>query len=148
MLAFCESYLRELEAYNGDIQRSIAGLPQEALDWIPGPDMNSITVIVAHATGAQRFLVGDMVGDIPSNRNRDAEFKAKGLSALDLSELLSRAFRDTKKALDTLTEADLNAAQPLIKDGRSFTVSAALLHALAHTASTPGTSRSPASCGI
>jgi hypothetical protein len=138
MLPFCEAYIRELEAFYGDIQRSIAGLPQEVLDWVPGGDMNSINVIVSHATGAQRFLAGDLVGGIPSNRSRDAEFQAKGLTALDLSELMSAAFRASKKALDGLTEADLNAAQPRSKDGRSFTVAAALLHALGHTAEHAG----------
>lgn len=138
MLPFCEAYVRELEALYGDIQRSITGLPQEALDWVPGENMNSINVLVAHATGAQRFLAGDLVAGIPSNRNRDAEFQAKGLSALDLSELLSLAFRATRTALEQLTEADLNAAQPRTKDGRSYTVAAALLHALGHTAEHAG----------
>lgn len=132
-------YLRELESLYGEAAKAIAGLPVEALDWAPPlPDANSITVLVAHMTGAQRFLVGDLVGDIPSKRDRAAEFKAQGLDEAAVTAMLSRAMSVTRDALEKLSLADMNAPEPRSKEGRSFTVAFALFHALAHTGSHVG----------
>jgi DinB superfamily len=133
MLPVFVEYLKELESLYNEISKAINGLPPDALDWVPAPGMNSINILVAHTTGAQRFLVGDMVGGIPSNRDRKAEFEAKGLDQASLTAMLARAMSVTRDALATLSVADLESAEPRTKDGRSFTVSFALHHALAHT---------------
>jgi hypothetical protein len=133
MLQVYADYLKELESLYGEIAKAIDGLPAEALDWVPGPGMNTITVLVAHTTGAQRFLVGDMVGDIPSQRDRKAEFAAARLQAADLTAMLGRAMSVTRDTLEKLSLADIDSAQPHTKEGRSFTTSFALFHALAHT---------------
>jgi hypothetical protein len=132
MLPVYADYLKELESLYTDVSKAIDGLPQEALDWIAKPGMNSITVLVAHMTGAQRFLVGDLVGGIPSNRNRQAEFETKGLAPADVTAMLGRAMFVTRDTLEKLTVADLESTQPHSKDGRSFTAAFALYHALAH----------------
>ena len=67
-----------LDALHSDMVRAIAGLPIKALDWSPGPEMNSLAVLAVHAAGAERFWIGDMVGQAPSGRDRDAEFHALG----------------------------------------------------------------------
>ena len=133
MLPVYEAYFKELYEMYGDLQKAIEGLPTEALDWTPGPEMNSIAVLIAHMTGAQRFLVGDLLGDIPSYRDRPAEFKTHGLDGAALRAMMSQALETTNAALEKLTLADVNATQPRTKNGRSFTVAAALNHALAHT---------------
>lgn len=132
MLPAFADYLKELESLYTDAAKAIDGLPQEALDWSPAPGANSITILITHMTGSQRFLVGDMVGDIPSNRNRAAEFVAKGLDQAALTAMLSQAMSVTRDTLEKLTLADLESTQPHVKDGRSFTTSFALNHALAH----------------
>jgi uncharacterized damage-inducible protein DinB len=132
MLPAFADYLRELESLYTEAGKAIAGLPQEALDWTPAPGANSIAVLIAHMTGAQRFLVGDMVGDIPSKRNRQAEFAAQGLDQAALSAMLAHAMSVSRDALEKLTLADLESTQPHVKDGRSFTTTFALNHALAH----------------
>ena len=38
-----------------DLAKAIDGLPPEALDWVPGAEMNSITVLVVHLCGAERY---------------------------------------------------------------------------------------------
>ncbi len=134
MLPVFADFLKELEALHVDFLKAIDGLPPQALDWSPGPGMNSINVLVAHTTGAQRFLIGDIVGDISSQRNRPAEFAAAGLDGAALSAMLNQALETTRATLDKLTMADFESTQPRTKDGRAFTVSFALHHALAHTA--------------
>jgi hypothetical protein len=133
MLPVYAAYLKELESLYTGIAKAIDGLPPEALDWVPAPGMNSICVLITHTTGAQRFLVGDMIGDIPSNRVRQAEFEAKGLDQASLTAMLGRAMSVTRDALEKATVADLESTEPRSKDGRSFTVAFALYHALAHS---------------
>jgi hypothetical protein len=132
MLPAFADYLKELESLYNDAAKTIDGLPQEALDWAPAPGTNSIAVLIAHMTGSQRFLVGDMVGDIPSNRNRPAEFAVKGLDQAALTAMLAQAMTVSRDTLAKLTLDDLASTQPHVKDGRSFTTSFALNHALAH----------------
>jgi hypothetical protein len=133
MLPVCISYLRELEGLYNGIRTAIADLPVEALNWSPAPGMNSIAVLVTHATGSQRFLVGDLVGGIASNRDRNAEFAVTGLDSAALGDMLTHAMTVTRSALDKLTLEELNSAEPRVKDGRSFPVALALDHALAHS---------------
>lgn len=132
MLPAFAAYLKELESLYTDAAKAINGLPQEALDWLPAPGTNSIAVLITHMTGAQRFLVGDMIGDIPSNRNRQAEFDARGQDQAVLTAMLSHAMSVSRDTLEKLTLADLESTQPHVKDGRSFTTTFALNHALAH----------------
>ena len=130
----CQEYLKELHALYGDYGKAIEGLTPEALDWLPVEGGNSIAVLFAHATGAQRFLVGDLVGGIDSHRNRNAECARRGWTTLHLRAMLSQALDVVNAALETLSVDDQNSPAPRSKDeGRSFTVSATLHHALAHT---------------
>ncbi len=129
-----EEYLERLEALHAAAGRSIEGLPQAALDWAPGPDMNSLCVLVVHLAGAERYWIGDVVGRDPSGRDRDAEFRAQGLDAAALKERLADALAHARGVLEALTLADLAALRVSPRDGRTYTVAWALAHALTHTA--------------
>jgi hypothetical protein len=133
MLQFFEDYLERLEDLHHDFEAAIGGLSVEALDWVPGPDMNSLCVLVVHSTGAERYWIGDVMGGISSNRNRDAEFQARGWDEAALKQRMvdSRTFaRDLLQSftLDALSKECLAPLQ-----GKRFTGSWALLHALEHT---------------
>ncbi len=63
---------------------------QEAIDELPAEcaglgagtfEMNSLSVLVHHTTGAERYWAGDVVNGEPSFRDREAEFRVKGLDA-------------------------------------------------------------------
>ena len=45
MLLVLGEYLDRLEALHAGLEEAIAGLPVEALDWVPGPGMNSLAVL-------------------------------------------------------------------------------------------------------
>ncbi|MCK6581502.1 MAG: DUF1572 domain-containing protein [Anaerolineales bacterium] len=77
MQSFFADYLNLLRKCHDDIRKTMDGLPPEALDWTPGANMNSICVLVYHITGAERFWIGDVAAQEPSNRDRDAEFRVK-----------------------------------------------------------------------
>lgn len=52
MLRALEGYLTRLQVLHAELERAIEGLAPEALDWSPGPHMNPLCVLVAHASGA------------------------------------------------------------------------------------------------
>ncbi len=62
MQPFFEDYLLNLQELHKDMIDSLQGLPLGALEWSPTADMNSIDVLVVHSIGAQRFLIGEVVG--------------------------------------------------------------------------------------
>jgi uncharacterized damage-inducible protein DinB len=135
MLLMLEDYLTLLRALHDQLGRTIEGLPLAALDWSPGPDMNSLSVLIAHTAGAERYLIGDVVGRDPSGRDRDAEFRARGLDAATLSAQLDAALEHSRAVLEHLTLPDLEARRVMPRrDDRQVTVAWALGHALEHAA--------------
>ncbi len=133
MLPFFQDYLERLEALHRDIWRAIAGLPQEALDWTPGPDMNSIAVLAAHTAGAERYWIGDVIAGDSSSRVRDDEFRTRDLNAMALAALLTEALVYSRAVLEGLALEDLEAARTLGME-EPTTVGWCLAHALEHTA--------------
>jgi uncharacterized damage-inducible protein DinB len=134
MQPFLEAYLDRLQGLHADMLGALGGLPAVALDWVPGPGMNSITVLVVHTVGAERYWVGDVVGCDPSGRDRAAEFRAQGLDAATLKQRLDDTLAHTRGVLEGLTLQDLQAIRVSPRDGREYTVAWALAHALEHTA--------------
>lgn len=132
MHPFYEDYLERLLDLHEDIRKGIAGLPQEALDWILLNEANSMCAIVTHVAGSTRFWIGDVAMQEPSGRDRDAEFRAKGLNEAQLLEKLAANEVYARQALERLTLDDLAQARPHPTNNRTFTVGWALLHALEH----------------
>jgi uncharacterized damage-inducible protein DinB len=117
-----------------DIVDCIESLSQEELDWKPGPEMNSIGVLVTHLAGAERYWIGDVVLQDPSGRDREAEFRTQGLDAAILMQRLEDIDVYTRTALERLSLRDLETFRSSPRDGQRFTVAWALAHALEHTA--------------
>jgi uncharacterized damage-inducible protein DinB len=126
-------YFERVQALHRDFIATFKGLPAEALDWIPGDEMNSFCILVVHVTAATRYWIGDVGLGEPSNRNRDAEFQAKGLSAAELQARFASVEDYVRAGLERLTLADLAVMRSAT--GRDTQVSGgwALLHALQHT---------------
>jgi len=133
MLRFFEDYLERQENLHRDFEAAISGLSVEALDWAPGPDMNSLCVLVVHTTGAERYWIGEVAGGIPANRDRAAEFRARGLDEAALKQRLADSRKFTRDLLETFTWDSLG--KECFSPIRNETVTAgwALLHGQAHT---------------
>lgn len=134
MDVFFTAYLERLEIMHERIKGALVGLPVEALDWQPGPDTNSIAVLVAHIAGAERYWIGDVAGQEPSGRNRAAEFETRGLSAAALGKRLDTSLRRARAIVERLSVDDLDQPRHSERHERTFTVAWSLLHALEHTA--------------
>jgi diamine N-acetyltransferase len=133
MHPFLADLFDRLQELHRDMLRTIAGLPQEALDWVPAREMNSLVMLIAHAAGAERYWIGDVAGQRHSGRDREAEFQVRGLGAAELQGLLVEAERLAREVLEALGPADLETVRTSPRDGRPFTVGWALAHALEHS---------------
>ena len=134
MRKFYEDLLEHLKALHAEAIKSLESLPAEGLDWSPGPEMNSISVLIMHFTGSERYWVGDVVKGDPSFRNREAEFQTTGMDVAALRQRILDLDAYEAKAFEPLKVRDLDAFKVAPKDGRQVTVAWALLHAYQHTA--------------
>ncbi len=134
MQPFFTDYINNLQEHHDEIRNAIKGLSPEALDWMPGPEVNSLSVLVTHLTGAERYWIGDVVAGEPKERDREAEFRVKELSEEQLIQRLSDNEAYFQKALEPLALQELEASRISPRNGRSVTVGWALCHVLKHTA--------------
>ena len=123
-----------LSAIHQSLEKAIAGLPDEALDWSPGPGMNSMGVVMAHALGAERFWIGDVAGSEPSDRVRDAEFVASGVAVSAYVARSREVLAHSQTVLSRLSPAELNDKRIVSPVGREESLAWAVLHALEHSA--------------
>jgi uncharacterized damage-inducible protein DinB len=134
MHAFYETLSERFRQLHADIKESLTELPDEALDWVPGPEMNSLSVLIAHLAGAERYWIGDVARGDPSNRDRDAEFRVRGLDKAALNKLLSDLDTFNSATFETLELADLEKLRYSQRENRQISVGWAITHALEHTA--------------
>ena len=98
----------------------------------PALATNSLAVMAAHLAGSEAFWIKEIVARQPIQRNREAEFATRGISASELQARLDAAARNTEGILPLLKEGHLEEDRK-VRD-RSVTVRWAILHVLEHTA--------------
>lgn len=118
---------------HADIEKALEGIPSKALDWVPGPDMNSIAVLVVHLAGAERYWIGVALNE-PPDRDREAEFRIQDVSVEVLKAHLISADDFARQALARISISDLEVFRQSPRNGKSFTAGWCLAHALEHTA--------------
>ena len=133
MQTFFVDYINLLQQCHNEILEALNGLPSEALDCSPGRDMNSISVLVFHLTGAERYWIGDVAAQDPKERDRDAEFRVRDVGMDVLKKRLGDNLEYARNALEEFTIQDLETTRVSARDGRTFSVAWALLHAMEHT---------------
>ena len=138
MLPFYETLFDRFHELHAEIKQALDALPAGALDWKPGVEMNSVSVILSHIIGAERFLIGDVVMGEPSNRDREAEFHVAGVDKQNLLQRLTTTEDYLKGALEKLSLADLETQRIHPRHGNQVSVAWAILHALEHAATHVG----------
>jgi hypothetical protein len=126
MLSELDNYLQRIEDLRGQIGSLISGLPVEALNWRPiaGEDehaTNSLAILATHVAGAEHFWIGEVVGDRPPTRDRDAEFATQVSDAGNVVHLLEQVRLETREVFASLR-------------GRTVPVRWCILHVIDHTA--------------
>jgi hypothetical protein len=138
MIPFYQALADRFHELHSDIIRNLDSLPDEAIDWKSGSEMNSVAVIIVHLTGAERFLIGDVVMGESSGRNREAEFKVSGLTREDLVKRLNDTEAYMAAAFEKLTLADLETFRIHPRHGNQVLVAWTVLHALEHASTHVG----------
>jgi len=134
MILFAQEFMERLHKLHEEIKEAYAGLPPAALDWEPGNEMNSINVLVTHVAGAERYWIGDLVGQDNAGRDRATEFEATGLTVNALDQQLDEVLTHSEQVLAQLSLDELDLMRFSPQNNREFSVSWCLLHALEHTA--------------
>ena len=134
MQSFFKDYLLNLQELHNDILNTLKDLPPIALDWSPASGMNSLNVLVVHTVGSLRYWIGEVIAGDSANRDRDSEFKVRGLDAGTLKERLNDNLDYVRSVLEGLSVDDLAARRSHNPKLPDTTVAWILGHALKHTA--------------
>jgi uncharacterized damage-inducible protein DinB len=126
---FFADYLERLEDLQYRLQQEVRDLPAEAMDWSPGPAMNSVGVLLAHITGVLQEGI-ELALDVPSSRVRKQEFQTQGVSSTEMLRRLDAVLASARNSLPRLGLEDL--AQARQDEDGPVTCGWALLHALEH----------------
>ena len=115
----------------------IDDMPREGLNFFPIilPQMqvsNSIAILAMHAAGAEHFWIGEVIGGLPTTRNRDTEFTVRVRNAAPVIEIMNKAMAETKTIFATLTEAELSKSFQV--EEKTVQGRWAILHVIEHTA--------------
>lgn len=134
MTTFREGLKTALAEQHQDLRQAIDGLDAAALNWTPGPETNSIAVLVAHSLGAEHSLITTALGD-PVDRDREAEFRTQAGSLADLTAIIDQVDGVVPGLIDRLTAEDLSAerSRPNDRLGRTKPGIWWLLHAAEHS---------------
>ena len=122
-------YLERLEGLQRRLHTDVQDLPAEAMDWLPGPAMNSVAVLLAHITGVLHEGI-DLALDTPSSRVRAEEFQTRGVVSAEMLRRLDAVIDYARGALPRLGLEDLD--QERKDEDAPITCGWALLHALEH----------------
>ncbi|HEX3723486.1 MAG TPA: DUF664 domain-containing protein [Nitrolancea sp.] len=117
-----------------DTLRSILdGLDDDAVNWVPGPETNSIAVLYTHLLGAENSMTATVASE-SFERDRDAEFRVKeGVASLTklVNDTEGRVMpRIDKLSLEALA---INHAPAGDRLGRNHLGSWWIFHAVEHS---------------
>ncbi len=123
------------EVWSG-LLKAVGEVDDALFYWSPGPEFNSIAILLRHLAGSERWWIGEAIGGVPANRERKAEFVHDTPSRADVLRAVEEARGITRRVLQNLTMQDLQAettsavtrGKPPVRPTKLW----ALLHYLEH----------------
>jgi len=131
---FFVDYLEKLAELHSEMIKLVQHLPSEALDFVPYDGTNSLSVLVVHSAGAEKFWLGDVVASKPSGRDRPAEFAVRNLRIQDLESRLAESLGFAELVMEELAVEDLGEMRVNPRNEQQVTVAWILFNVLGHTA--------------
>ena len=98
-------------AVHAQLRDEVRGLDAAALNWTPAPGTNSVAVLVVHTLGSEAEVLRT-VAAVPSERDRDAEFRVGASADQALLARLDDADALLRDLGGRITAADLAALRP------------------------------------
>jgi hypothetical protein len=135
MIPEIEECANILDGIKDEILDTIRDLDEAALNWTPlSAEMtNSVYSLVVHICGSESQMIHHLVGGLQINRDRDAEFIAKGTSVAELEGLMKNASKTSREVLESLNAGQLTEVRDSGLWGK-FTVRRAILRQIHHQA--------------
>ncbi len=132
--------VRGLAAYLDEtwdaLLKGVEKVDDPLLHWTPGPEFNSVAILLRHLAGSERWWIGEAIGGVPSHRVRGNEFLHDRPRREEVLRAVEEARRVTHQVLSPLTMQDLQAeTAPSVTQGtppRRPTKLWALLHYIEH----------------
>ncbi len=129
-----KEFVTEFAKYKKLGQQTLAQVTDEALNYVPGREANSIAMIICHLHGnlLSRFTDFLTTDGEKSWRNRAAEFAEISYARQEVETLWAAGWAQFEAALAELRDNDLQ--KMILIKGKPMTVGSALCRALAHVA--------------
>ncbi len=132
MLPETAAVFAELTGVWTEVKRIVQEASPEALTYKPGSGFNSLSILVTHMTGSQKWWVGEILGGQKMHRDRDAEFSIEETDPAVLLRRLDEAAALVHEVLERMTVGMLDEVRTY-RD-KQVTVRWILMRVLAHTA--------------
>lgn len=132
--SFYAEYWQKTSQLVEQFKQLLSGLPVQALDWSPAPQVNSLAVLAVHTAGAYRYWLLDVIAGITSGRDREAEFSTSSLEVPAIQQRLDQILDLISQVVHPLELEDLNSIRMSQRDGKEYTVGRVLLHVYEHAA--------------
>ena len=121
----------KLEQLHGRIQDCLARLTPEEIWTRNSENENAVGNLVLHLSGNVRQWIGSGVAGLPDNRQRDAEFDARGgMAPVELTELLKTRVAGAAAIIRDLPTVRLT--ERITPQGHDVTVLEAIAHVVEH----------------
>lgn len=123
--------LSVLENQRAHVKKILDELTNDACNWNPQTDRNSIAVLIEHITGSEAYWIQEVIIGQNVNRIRDKEFEYRYRSKKELRTAYDYMAKSTKDILtNRLTKNNLTEERE-VRDGKK-TVLWILLHMIEH----------------
>ena len=135
LLSELENYQSRIEDLHRQINTLISRVPLDGLNWRPldeqtGDETNSLALLARHIAGAEHFWIGEVLGALPTTRDRDAEFKSAAGSVDELIQLLDRTLVES---IEILSHPDIDLEKEFLVREKIVPARWAILHVIDHT---------------
>ena len=131
MLSEIETYIERLRDLRAQVLKTLDGFDADGLNWRPLADeSNSLFVLATHSLGAERRWLHEMVGQRKIERDRAAEFRARGDDVAALRVTYEAVARESEEILARLVQVDMDALRG--DPPKAYIVRWCILHVVEH----------------
>ena len=129
--------IRLLQDFPAQIAACLEALSDEQIWWRPNDAANSAANLVLHLAGSNRYYFEEIIGGRRIERDRDAEFAARGgRSKAEIRGIWDASVREMTAVLQGLEPSQL--MQTTERTGKTTTFAQVLLHVSHHNATHVG----------
>lgn len=132
MLPETAAVVGELNELWAEARQMVQHVAPQMLTYKPGDGFNSISAIITHVAGSQKWWIGEILAGRDMHRDRDAEFRATEADPAVLVHRINEVAALVDEVLGTVT-AEM-AEETRLYRGQPVTVRWILMRVLAHTA--------------